>query len=54
MRPFMPYPERGVTMQYCAVPVDVLESASELATWAWRAVQVADRAASQKRGGRDR
>jgi DNA transformation protein len=41
MQPFMPYPYRGGTMQYYAVPVDVLESATELATWAARAVRAA-------------
>jgi DNA transformation protein len=42
--PFRPYPERGGTMQYYAVPVEVLESASELVLWARRAVEVATRA----------
>lgn len=45
MGPFRPYPERGGTMQYYAVPLDVLESAEELAQWARRAVDVAKRAA---------
>jgi len=40
----MPYPERGGTMQYYAVPLDVLESSVELARWAKRAIQVAERA----------
>ena len=44
MGPFMPYPERGGTMQYYAVPLDVLESSVELARWAKRAIQVAERA----------
>ena len=39
--PFCPYPERGGTMQYYAVPLEVLESAEELARWARRAVGVA-------------
>lgn len=39
--PFCPYPERGGTMQYYAVPVDVLESADELARWARLALEVA-------------
>jgi DNA transformation protein len=42
MGPFVPYPERGGTMQYYAVPVDVLESPSELARWAKRAIAVAE------------
>lgn len=43
MGPFVPYPERGGTMQYYAVPVDVLESPAELARWAKRAIAVAER-----------
>ena len=44
MGPFRPYPERGGgTMQYDAVPLDVLEDATELAMWARRAVAVAKR-----------
>lgn len=43
MAPFMPYPERGGTMQYYAVPVDVLESPEQLARWAKRAIAVAER-----------
>ena len=43
MKPFMPYPERGGTMQYYAVPLDVLESSAELKEWARRAIQVAGR-----------
>jgi DNA transformation protein and related proteins len=45
MGPFRPYPERGGTMQYYAVPLDVLENAGELAQWATRAIDVAKRAA---------
>jgi DNA transformation protein len=44
MGPFSPYPERGGTMRYYAVPLDVLESAEELARWARRAIDVARRA----------
>lgn len=50
MGPFCPYPERGGTMQYYAVPVGVLESAEELARWAKRAVRVAERSVSLKKG----
>lgn len=46
MGPFVPYPERGGTMQYYAVPVDVLESAEELRRWARRAVEVAKRSSA--------
>jgi DNA transformation protein len=51
MGPFMPYPERGGTMLYYAVPVDVLESAEELARWAKRAIRVAERTAARKKQG---
>ena len=47
MGPFMPYPERGGTMQYYAVPVQVLESADELARWGRRAVDVARRSGAR-------
>ena len=43
MGPFRPYPHRGGTMQYYAVPVSVLESAPELARWARRSIAVAKR-----------
>jgi DNA transformation protein len=51
MKPFKPYPDRSGTMQYYAVPVDVLESAIELAEWARKAVAVAqtDAATSRRR-----
>ena len=45
MAPFKPYAHRPGSMQYYAVPVGVLESASELAEWARKAVGVARRAA---------
>lgn len=41
MSAFNPYPGRGGTMQYYAVPVDVLESGTELAQWARKAAAVA-------------
>jgi DNA transformation protein len=46
MKPFKPYKDRAGTMQYYAVPVDVLESAFELAAWARKAVAVAERSAA--------
>jgi DNA transformation protein and related proteins len=46
-RPFRPYPDRAGTMQYYAVPVDVLESAMELTDWARKAVAAAKRASSR-------
>lgn len=44
MAPFRPYPDRAGTMEYFAVPIDVLEHASELSEWARKAVDVARRA----------
>jgi len=41
-RPFKPYPHRSGTMRYYAVPVDVLESATELTVWARKAVAAAE------------
>jgi DNA transformation protein and related proteins len=40
-RPFKPYADRPVTMQYYSVPVSVLESAPELVRCARRAIAVA-------------
>jgi DNA transformation protein len=50
--PFMPYAHRSVTMGYWAVPVGVLENASELAAWVRKAVDAANRARSSGRGSR--
>jgi DNA transformation protein len=44
-KPFKPYAGRPGTMRYYAVPVDVLESAPELARWAKEAIGVAKRTA---------
>jgi DNA transformation protein len=41
MAPFKPYEGRAGTMKYYAVPLEVLESAPELAVWGRRAVAVA-------------
>ena len=41
MKPFRPYPDRSGTMKYYAVPLEVLESAPELAIWAGKAIAVA-------------
>jgi DNA transformation protein len=41
MTAFTPYPGRGGTMKYFSVPVGILESAPELATWARTAIAVA-------------
>jgi DNA transformation protein and related proteins len=43
-RPFKPYANRPVTMQYYSVPISVLESAPELVRWVARAIAVAARA----------
>jgi len=48
-RPFKPYPDRAGTMQYYAVPLEVLESAPELVAWARKAVNVAERGAGSRR-----
>ncbi len=39
--PFTPYADRPTTMHYYAVPVGVLETASELVAWARKAVAAA-------------
>jgi len=43
MKPFTPYANRGGTMKYYAVPLDILESPLELAAWARKAIEVAGR-----------
>ena len=43
MHAFKPYPDRAGTMQYYAVPLDVLESGLDLTAWARKAVDVAAR-----------
>ena len=42
--PFKPYPDRPSTMQYYAVPIDVLESSIELVDWARKSIAIAGRA----------
>jgi DNA transformation protein len=49
MKSFKPYADRPATMQYCAVPLDVLESPLDLTRWARKAVAAAARAGSQPR-----
>jgi DNA transformation protein and related proteins len=51
MKAFKPYPGRGGTMRYYAVPLEVLESPIELAGWARKAVAAA---VEPKRPGRTR
>ena len=43
MEPFRPYPHRSGTLRYYAVPIDVLESPSDLVGWARKAVAAARR-----------
>ena len=42
MDPFRPYPRRPSTMQYYAVPADVLESSIDLISWARKSIAVAE------------
>jgi DNA transformation protein len=42
-RPFKPYADRPVSMQYYSVPLSVLESAPELVRWTQRAIAAAER-----------
>ena len=44
MKPFKQYPHRPSTMQYYAVPIDVLESQIELTAWARQSIAVAEHA----------
>jgi len=39
--PFKPYADRAMTMPYYAVPIEVVEDAPTLLTWAKRGVEVA-------------
>jgi DNA transformation protein and related proteins len=41
MKAFRPYPNRSGTMKYYAVPLEVLESPTDLALWAGKAIAVA-------------
>jgi DNA transformation protein len=52
MGPFMPYPDRDetATSKYYAVPTAILESASDLASWARQSVAAAERHAGEKSG----
>jgi len=43
MKPFKPYRNRPSTMKYYEVPLEVLESAPELTSWARKAVAAAER-----------
>ena len=50
MGPFMPYPDRDeiARSKYYAVPTGILESASDLASWARKSVAAAERSAVAK------
>ena len=50
MKPFRPYPNRSGKMRYYSVPLDVLENAPELATWARKAIAVASGRATPSEG----
>ena len=48
-KPFKPYKDQPMTMQYYEVPVSVLEDAEELCRWARRAIAAAKRKPKGKR-----
>lgn len=49
MRRFRPYPDRPeASMGYYEVPADVIEESEELARWARRSIEVAQRSAQKK------
>lgn len=51
-RPFTPYPDRTASsMAYYSVPIDVLESAPDVAQWARRAIRVARAATGRRPAG---
>jgi DNA transformation protein and related proteins len=49
MKPFKPYKDKPMTMQYYEVPIDVLEDRSEMQIWANNAIDVALRARNGKK-----
>ena len=50
MKAFRPYPNRSGVMKYHAVPLEVLESPPDLATWARKAIAVAGSSPPSRRG----
>ena len=52
--PFKPYADRAMTMPYYNVPIGVLENPVTLSEWATRAVAVAKRAKTARKGVRQR
>jgi|SRR5688572_19414415 DNA transformation protein and related proteins len=49
MTAFKPYAEKPMTMSYYQVPVQVLEDADELSTWAREAIRIATRAPAPRK-----
>ena len=52
--PFRPYPDQTMTMKYYEVPVSVLEDRDALATWARKAIAVAEGAKGARGAGGSR
>lgn len=48
-KPFEPYVDRPMTIQYYEVPLAVLEDADELCRWARRAIAAAERKAHDRK-----
>jgi TfoX/Sxy family transcriptional regulator of competence genes len=48
MRPFQPFGDDRMTMQYYEVPLEVIENSRELPIWAAKAIDVARSAATKK------
>ncbi|WP_425619208.1 TfoX/Sxy family protein [Anatilimnocola sp. NA78] len=46
--PFQPFGHEGITMQYYEVPLEVIESPQQLASWAAKAIAVAQAAKESK------
>jgi DNA transformation protein len=49
MKPFKPFKDKKMVMQYFEVPADILEDRFELAVWAQKAIDVAARAKSSEK-----
>lgn len=54
MKPFKPYSDRPMTMQYYQVPAAVVEDADELCRWAQRAMMAAIEKGKSKRVAKQR
>jgi len=48
-KPFKPYANRAGSTNYYAVPIDVLESASDLAEWSRKSIAVAEERSASRR-----